>query len=207
MMKSGIYAIVNIVTGKAYVGQAFNIKKRWTNHEVELRLQRHVNPYLQASWNKWTENYFIFIVLERCEIEFLTTREQCWMDKLKSADREFGYNYAPAAGSLLGFKATEETRAKLVAKKAKYKGVCRTDEVRAKIAASTKGRIVSPETREKQRQAKLGKSQSEQHKVNRGNGLRGNKNAAGRKHTLEEKLKRGASIKAAWAQRKALDNL
>jgi len=35
------------------------------------------------------------------------------MDKLKAANREFGYNYAPAAGSLLGFKATDATKLSL----------------------------------------------------------------------------------------------
>lgn len=205
MIKSGIYGLINIVTGKVYVGQAFNIKKRWTNHEVELRLERHCNPYLQASWNKYTEDAFIFIVLEYCGQEVLTVREQHWMDKLKACDRQFGYNQAPAAGSLLGFKASEETKAKLVAKKAKYKGVPRTEEVKAKIKASTMGRIVSNATKEKQRLAKLGKFQSIEHRANRSNGLKGNQNAAGRKHTPEEKLKRGAAIKAAWARRKALE--
>lgn len=166
-IKSGIYAIVNLVTGKTYVGQAFKFNKRWSNHEVELRLGRHCNPYLQASWNKYGEQNFIFIILERCECnaELLTWREQFWMDKLKAVDREFGYNYAPAAGSLLGFKATGATKAKLVAMKAKYKGVPRSQEVKDKIGAAHKGRVFSPETRAKMAAAKIGTKHSEETKA------------------------------------------
>lgn len=166
MVKSGIYAIVNLVTGKAYVGQAFNFKKRWTNHEVELRLNRHVNQHLQAAWNLYTENAFIFIVLERCvpDKQFLEWREQHWIDKLKAADREFGYNKSPSSRSNLGYKHSEETRkAWSIQRQANSKP--RSEEVKAKIAATTKGRTFSADSREKMRLAKLGKKHSEETKA------------------------------------------
>ncbi len=166
MIKSGIYALVNMVTGKVYVGQAFNIKKRLTNHEVELRLNRHCNPYLQSSWNKYTENSFIFIVLEKViDLNNLTAREQHWMDKLKACNREFGFNQAPAAGSLLGFKASPETLAKLAIRSAKLKGVPRSKEVKDKISATGKGRKFSDESRAKMALAKLGKKHTEETKA------------------------------------------
>ncbi len=195
MVKSGIYAIINLVTGKAYVGQAFNFKKRWTNHEVELRLNRHCNPYLQASWNKYGEQNFIFIVLECCESDALTLREQFWMDKLKVTDREFGYNYAPAAGSLLGFKASEETKAKLAIRSAKLKGVPRSEEIKAKISATTKGRVVSEETREKMRLARLGKKHSTETKAIMSQQRKGNKFAAGVVHSPERIEKRVSNLR------------
>jgi group I intron endonuclease len=164
---TGIYALINVVTGKVYVGQAFNFQRRWKNHAIELRLNRHCNPYLQASWNKYTEDSFIFIVLETCDKDKETLRviEQKWMDKLKACDRVFGFNQAPAAGSLLGFKASDETRAKLAVRSAKLKGKPRSEEVKAKISATMKGRVFSPETIAKMSNAKKGTKHTEETKA------------------------------------------
>jgi len=164
-IKSGIYAIINIVTGKVYVGQAYIINKRCTNHEVELRLNRHVNPYLQASWNKYTEEAFIFIVLERVEdLSNLTTREQYWMNRLKACDRLYGFNQAPAAGSMIGYKHSEETK-QAWSEYRQANAKPRSDDVKARIGAAHKGRVFSPETRAKMAAAKIGTKHSEETKA------------------------------------------
>ena len=62
-MKSGIYAIWNSITNKIYVGQAVNITKRWKNHKIELKLNRHSNKYLQSAYNK-NCLFLVFYVLE-----------------------------------------------------------------------------------------------------------------------------------------------
>jgi len=192
-MKSGIYAIINLVTGKAYVGQAFNFKKRWTNHEVELRLGRHTNQHFQAAWDLYTENAFIFIVLERCvpDKAFLEWREQYWIDKLKSADREFGYNKSPSSRSNLGYKHSDESKAKWKDQRAKFVGVPRSQEIKDKIRASTKGRKFSDESREKMRLAKLGRKHTEETKAK----------MRLKTYTDEAREKLSKSGKARWAKR------
>lgn len=190
-IRSGIYAIINLVTGKTYVGQAFKFNKRWSNHEVELRLGRHCNPYLQASWNKYGEQNFIFIILERCEcnVELLTWREQHWMDKLKAANREFGYNQAPAAGSSLGYKHSEETK-QAWSEYRQANAKPRSQEVKDKIGAAQKGRVFSPETKAKMAAAKLGKKQSVEHIAIRTAHAKGNTYNTGRKQSKETIAKR-----------------
>ena len=36
-MTSGIYKITNDRTGEVYVGQSYNIEKRWEQHKEELK--------------------------------------------------------------------------------------------------------------------------------------------------------------------------
>ena len=132
-MKSGIYAILNIVNGKVYVGQAFNFQKRWKNHRIALQFDKHHNRYLQAAYDKNGQFAFIYVVLEYCEAEILTEREQFWMDELKSADREFGYNLSPVAGrSTLGVVHTDEVKQ---AWSVQRKGKTRSEEAKAAIKA------------------------------------------------------------------------
>lgn len=39
-MTSGVYAIVNTVSGKAYVGSSFNIERRWNGRQWALNRGR-----------------------------------------------------------------------------------------------------------------------------------------------------------------------
>lgn len=55
-----IYRIINKVTGQSYIGQTINIKRRQREHFSALRDNKHENPKLQASWNKYGEENFEF---------------------------------------------------------------------------------------------------------------------------------------------------
>lgn len=187
MNTSGIYSIVNLVNGKIYVGSAVNLNKRWKNHKVELRLDRHCNIYLQSAWNKYGEENFSFIVLEYCEREKLIEREQFWIDWNNCCDREVGYNLAPKAGSLLGFKPTPETLAKLSAIR---KGKPRSEAAKAAIKAGWEKRKaagpVSEETRAKMSKAQTGKKASEETKIKMSEQRKGNQWAKGYKQSDDE---------------------
>jgi len=57
---TGIYRIVNIVTGKVYVGSAININKRWSIHKLRLKENKHHSIKLQNSVNKHGIDNFLF---------------------------------------------------------------------------------------------------------------------------------------------------
>lgn len=98
-MTSGIYAIVCNPTKKVYIGQSVNIKARKGKHVADLIKNKHCNPYLQNSFNKYGRNSFTFKVLENCEKELLTKQESYWIEKYKSNNSEFGFNLKEAGDS------------------------------------------------------------------------------------------------------------
>lgn len=57
-MKCYIYKIINKVTNEKYVGQTTNFSRRIEDHLSKLRNNKHINPKLQASWNKYGEENF-----------------------------------------------------------------------------------------------------------------------------------------------------
>lgn len=102
----GIYAIVNIVNNKRYIGSTIAAKKRCYSHRLALRKNSHHSRHLQNAWNKYGEGAFIFVVLEVCDERELLKREQFYIDTI--AD----YNSSPTAGNCLGFKQSEETKSR-----------------------------------------------------------------------------------------------
>ena len=123
----GIYTITHRESGRCYVGQALNMHKRWLSHQSSLRRNKHDSKYMQNVWNKYFEDAFDFEVVENCDVDDLTEREQWWMDELKPV-----FNTCPTAGSRRGFVCTAETRAKIGAAK---KGKALTPMHRAAISA------------------------------------------------------------------------
>lgn len=114
LMQSGIYAITCIPTGKVYIGSAISFRNRFKSHLSKLRMNGHHSPYLQQSWNKYGEANFTFEVVSLVPNKAdLIAEEQLEIDRRKSADREFGFNVCPIAGSPMGRKASQETKDKL----------------------------------------------------------------------------------------------
>lgn len=146
--RSGIYAIVNSANGKCYIGSACrNIIKRWHVHKHDLRNGKHHSSHLQKSWNKHGEGSFLFIVLEICPPDKCVSMEQEFIDRFESFKRINGYNMTPTAGSVLGYKMTQEQR-EAVSKRMKQMGKPTqlfTEESRKKVGAALKGRKQSPE--------------------------------------------------------------
>lgn len=158
---SGIYEILNTVSGDRYIGQASNFTKRWSRHRRMLQRGNHDNQHLQNAWNKYGECAFSFRVVERCEKAVITAAEQRWMDFHQPV-----YNKAPAAGSRVGVPSSPETRAKIsAAHKGRHKSPAHqaaitlalqgrkmpspSAETRAKLSRAHKGRKLSPEQAER----------------------------------------------------------
>lgn len=59
-----IYRITNMANGHYYIGSAESFARREWQHKYELRKNNHKNPRLQAAWNRYGEEMFVFEVLE-----------------------------------------------------------------------------------------------------------------------------------------------
>jgi|SRR5579859_472103 len=142
MRASGVYAILNLFNDKIYIGSAKYIKSRFIWHYGALEKGKHHNILLQRAWDKYGEDNFIFFRIEITDN--LLEREQFWMDRFTSYNSDCGYNIYPKAGSLANVKLS--------------------DEHKAKILVSGKGRKCSEETKHKMSKAHL--NRSAEHKIN-----------------------------------------
>jgi group I intron endonuclease len=108
LIKTGIYCIECLVTGKIYIGSSVNIPKRWRLHVIQLTNNTHANNYLQNAWNKHGKQNFEFKILEGCLPEELLIKEQQYINTLEVTNRKIGFNLHPTAGSPLGYQHSEE---------------------------------------------------------------------------------------------------
>lgn len=158
---SGIYTIINLYSGRTYVGSAINIYTRWRIHIDELKAHKHGNVYLQAAFKKHGLIGLVFSVVERVEDRStLYAREQFYMDKFRSVVPN-GYNINPIAGSRLGTKHSVETRAKLSA--ARQKRITK-DETRLKLSIAHTNRIMTAEHKSNLSKASKGVPKSDAHR-------------------------------------------
>ncbi len=88
---SGIYTITNLVNGKIYVGQTVGIIGRKGSHFTDLKLGKD-SPHLQAAYDKYGKENFIYELLEECEEQFLNSQEHYWCLMLNVHNSKHGYN-------------------------------------------------------------------------------------------------------------------
>lgn len=90
-IKSGIYRLLNQSNGKFYIGKAKNLKNRKSNHFSYLRKGIHHNPKLQASYNKYGEDVFVFETIEKVELDSLSERERFWIETTDAINKGFNF--------------------------------------------------------------------------------------------------------------------
>lgn len=143
--RSGVYAIVNIVTRKFYIGSAVKLSKRKNNHLSNLRKGKHKNRHLQSSYNKHGEDCFIFKVLGYVEDKnSLLDIEDNWIKQYKPLG--VLYNIREEASNNLGVKHSKEAKKKI---SEEAKGRIMSDEAKQKISEANTGKIHSDETKKK----------------------------------------------------------
>lgn len=157
MMKTGIYAIEHVESGKVYIGSAVDFVRRWGLHRYQLRRNKHHSNYLQHAWNKYGEGAFEFRKLITCEKEDLIFWEQLFINGHKAADMVFGYNSSPTAGNSLGWRPTPEQLVNMRAGFAKRPRRPQTEETKRKIGAAHAGRVYGTEFREDRRRFRSSK--------------------------------------------------
>lgn len=110
----GVYAIKNTANSKVYIGSSISINERWREHKRDLKSNKHHSQHLQKAWNKYGEDCFEFNILEECNREETLIREQYYLDKFQSFNKNKGYNIAKnSSAPMMGRKFSEETLAKL----------------------------------------------------------------------------------------------
>jgi group I intron endonuclease len=80
---SGIYAITNEVSNRAYIGSSKDVLGRWSNHKSNLKNNKHKNKLLQNDYNNQSINDFTYTFLEECLQRDLPTKEKLWKDNYK----------------------------------------------------------------------------------------------------------------------------
>lgn len=162
-MTQVIYKIVNLVNDKFYVGSTNNQRERFRTHRSKLRRGVHHCAHLQASWNKYGEEKFVFKVVAYIpDGESLQEAEDRWLTE--HVGKSDCYNAGLRSGAPMRGIPKEKHPAF---------GKPKTEEQRAAISATLKafyaenyanhprvGKTHSEETKERIRQAKLANPQS-----------------------------------------------
>lgn len=163
---SGIYYILNAATGQCYIGSSINIRERLRQHCSYLIHNRHHSKKLQNAFNKYSWESFVWGVCEEVlDHSKLEAVEQGWINLLGE------YNICKEAGSPRGVKMTlsdaerdrrrerardmysamtpEQREANRSKATEARRGVPTSDEMKARLSASTSGRKLSEAHRAK----------------------------------------------------------
>lgn len=93
-----IYKIINITNGKFYVGSTGDTRERFRVHRKRLRSNKHHCAHLQAAWNKYGEDNFLFKVVEEVsDISLLQGAEDRWL--VEWVGKEQCYNHGLRSGA------------------------------------------------------------------------------------------------------------
>lgn len=146
---SGVYAIINILNNKKYVGSTKCFKARFAEHRSQLRKGNHKNIHLQRAYNRYGENYFRFMILEECENiqDTLNFIEQKWINS------DGDYNICPIAN--------RRTYTKM------------PDWLKEKLRKINTGRKKTLEERERLSKALRGRKPTAEHLLNQSKGRKG----------------------------------
>jgi len=170
--KSGIYKWTNKLTNDIYIGQSVDLAKRFIRYFNMSYLKNRETLIISKALIKYGYSNFSLEILEYCNIADLTEREQYYLDKLHPK-----YNILKIAGSSLGHKLTEETKAKIskslkgiyVKEKSPLYGRTHSEETKALMALKMSeannplfGKTHTEETKELIRQKALGRKHSEE---------------------------------------------
>nr|AKM22576.1 hypothetical protein [Cordyceps militaris]AKM22587.1 hypothetical protein [Cordyceps militaris]AKM22598.1 hypothetical protein [Cordyceps militaris]AKM22609.1 GIY-YIG endonuclease [Cordyceps militaris]WLN31622.1 hypothetical protein [Cordyceps militaris] len=134
--QSGIYKWINNINGNTYVGSGLNLTKRVGDYFKESELKRNLRP-IHAALLKYGHDNFTLEILEYCKPDELIKKEQYYLDLIKPE-----YNILKNAYSLLGFKHSDETIARL-----KLKSI--SEEHKKILSSAHLGKEVSQEVRDK----------------------------------------------------------
>lgn len=154
----GIYAITNILTDTVYYGQSVRMGKRLSEHKRQLTLGGHSNPHLQASWNRYGKNAFVFAPIHPLPEGDMTAREKRCIDEAYGMGLNVFNICVASPATQLGVKRSAATLAKMSARAISQGfGMKKTAEHCARLSASAMGKRMSTEARAKMSASAMGK--------------------------------------------------
>lgn len=119
-MTCGIYKITNLINNKVYIGQSSCYEKRKNTHKNKLKRGTHDNVYLQRSYDYHGKDSFSIELIEECEREILTIRENYWMNFYESFNYKKGYNQLRPSENNLSYSHSDKSRKLLSEAKTLY---------------------------------------------------------------------------------------
>jgi group I intron endonuclease len=179
-----IYRITNMANGKYYIGSADSFARREWQHRYDLRRRKHKNPRLQAAWDKYGDEMFVFEVVEEVpDGQDQLVWEDKWLRECVGKPDCYNVNTL-ATAPRFGIPHSEETRQAISAKVQQAVSEGRggafipSEATRAKMSASLKGN-----------QNALGYKRTPEEIEAIRQRTRGNKNFLGKRHSEEAKGK------------------
>lgn len=100
----GVYAIVNGVNNKKYIGSSIDIPSRKSEHMRSLSLGKHNNKLMQEDFNKEGRSVFTFVILELCNPRERLEKEKYWIYLYNTRDITYGYNVSNVVNKYSGIK-------------------------------------------------------------------------------------------------------
>lgn len=161
-----IYKIRNVVNGKFYVGSTKDTRERFRTHRTRLRKNTHHSKHLQAAWNKYGEECFVFeIVEEVADIALLQAAEDVWL--AANVGEVHCYNTSRYSDSPMRGIATKDHpcygRVKLPGEKEAIAASLRATYAADPTAHPRYGKTHSEESRAKMSASRTGKMAGEKH--------------------------------------------
>lgn len=116
MKISGIYKITNTLNDNCYIGSSFNLDRRLKDHKRFLLNGTHPNKHLQAAYNKYSQENFIFEIIFECDAieDIIIENENEYIKQYAQNNNPYpAYNNRPDAKTNIGRKVTPEQRKKM----------------------------------------------------------------------------------------------
>lgn len=165
--KAGIYMWTHIESGKIYIGSSSDLSYRFGTYFKESYLKKSKTIYIYNALLHHGHSSFSLSILEYIDIsklpqeearKLILSREQFYLNLIFEKDVPNTYNILKKAGSLLGFKYTEVSLAKISGENNHrgFLGKTHTPETKAKMNKSLTGKTRSANTIIKQSVAKGG---------------------------------------------------
>ena len=149
-MISGIYKWTS-PSGKSYVGQAINLKKRARQFKTVKYYTNNGSAIdnARSKYNDFTK--WQYEILEECDIDHLNEKEIFWINELETYTK--GYNSTKGGDGTKGVVLSEERKEKLrsgvlkAMSEGKYDEWFRSEELKQQTSDRFKGRVWTEEQR------------------------------------------------------------